>query len=334
MTKITVLGSGSWGTALCNHLAKKFYQLTLWGRDEKVLNEIVNQHKNSKYFPDITLVPGINSSTNLELAVKDADLIVFVLPSYAVREVAAKIKGKIKKNVLIVNTAKGLEKASLKTLSVVIREELGSDQKISVLSGPSFAKEVLLGLPTAVTVASKDIEVAKQAANIFHSESFRVYSSKDITGVEFSGVVKNVLAIASGVVEGMGMGTNSRAALITRGLVEMRRLVVALGGEQDTVIGLSGLGDLLLTATGELSRNYQVGLRLGRGEELGSILKNIGQVAEGVYVAPIIKELAAKNKVEMPIVEQVCAILDGSSSVKDAVKNLLNRSPKLEMGGL
>ncbi len=331
MTKITVLGSGSWGTALCNHLAKKSYPLTLWGRDEKVLNEIVNQRKNSKYFPEITLVAGINVSTNLEIAVKDADLIVFVLPSFAVREVSAKIKGKIKKGALIVNTAKGLEKTSLKTLSKVLKEELGSDQKISVLSGPSFAQEVLLGLPTAVTVAASDIEIAKQVASIFHSESFRVYSSKDITGVEFSGVIKNVLAIASGVIEGMGMGTNSRAALITRGLVEMRRLVVALGGEQETVIGLSGLGDLLLTATGELSRNYQVGLRLGRGEKLEDILKNIGQVAEGVFVAPIIKELAAKNKVEMPIVEQVCAILDGTSSVKDAVKNLLNRSPKIEM---
>lgn len=330
--KICVLGAGSWGTALANHLSKSGFSVSIWGRDESVIAEINSQHKNSKYFPNIKLDPNLQGETLLARATEDAELIVSSVPSPAVRKMGKELAKVFdgKKIPLIINTAKGLEEKSLKQLSVVLTEELGEKTEIAVLSGPSFAREVIEEKITAVTIAGKNLEVAEKAAQYFHQRTFRAYTSDDLAGVEYGGAFKNVIALAVGIVEGYGIGLNGRAALITRGLAELQRLVVALGGKPLTIVGLSGLGDLILTTTGDLSRNRQVGLRLGKGEKLAEILKDLGQVAEGVKTAPKMLAVAEKLKVPVPICEQVNLILENKISVSDAVKALLSRSQKTE----
>ena len=255
---------------------------------------------------------------------------MFAVPSSAVREVAAKLKGQISDTAKLVSAVKGLERESYKPMSEVIADELENSARVSVMAGPMFAVEILRELPTAVTVASKKEERAEEAGRVFHHKNFRVYTSSDIIGVEYGGVFKNVMAIAAGMVDGLEMGYNARAALITRGLAEMKRLVGALGGKSETVSGLSGLGDLLLTATSDLSRNRRVGKALGRGETLEDILENLGQVAEGVKSAEITLALAERYKLEAPITQEVARVLRGECSAKDAAMALISRAPRSE----
>ena len=328
--KVCVLGSGSWGTALANHLARAGREVVLWGRDPKVLEEIAHSQKNTHYLKDIPLSTLLRVEHDLQSAVKDRDAIVFSVPSHSTREVAKAIRPSLQGETRIVSTAKGLEEGSHKRLSVVLNEELQREKQIAVLSGPSFALEVARGLPTAVTIAASSEETLRKISELFHFDNLRIYRSQDMLGVELGGAVKNVIALAAGVVDGMELGLNARAAIITRGLAEMKRLVERLGGSAVTVTGLSGLGDLLLTATGDLSRNRSVGVSLGRGESLQDAVAKLGQVAEGVRVAKQVMGLARENQVEMPIVAEVSALIEGSVTPHQAVKNLLTRGLKEE----
>ena len=328
--KAAVLGCGSWGTALAHHLTRSGKEVTLWGIEAEVIAELSSTHASSRYFAGMALDPRLRATTDLGAALEGARTVVAAVPSFAMRSVAQQLKGKLVPGSLVVSVAKGLEDGTLKRMSEVLSEELHSEAEVAALSGPSFALEVLKGFPTAVTAAAPRIETAQRAAAFFHFDALRVYSSTDIVGVELGGAIKNVIALAVGVVDGVGMGLNARAALITRGLAEMQRLVVSLGGQPMTVAGLSGLGDLLLTATGDLSRNRRVGLRIGRGEELQAILKDIGQVAEGVETAHKVYELAARTGVNMPIVEEVNKILGGKTSVQESVHTLLSRAQTSE----
>ena len=328
--KVAVLGAGSWGTALAHHLSVTGSQTKLWGRDSKKISELSSSRENSSYHRDIVLDSSISFTSSLNDALSSIDMIVLAVPSSGVRNICFSIKSKVSQNCVIVNTAKGVEDNSNKLLSVVVEEELGEKVKYAVLSGPSFAAEVIRGLPTAVTIASSDLSIAKSAADLFHKNSFRVYTSSDVKGVELGGVVKNVIALAAGMVDGQQLGHNARAALITRGVAEIKRLVEALGGKRETVSGLSGLGDLLLTSTGDLSRNRTVGLRLGRGEELTKIVDDIGQVVEGVVNTKRIKELAATIGINMPIVEEVYRVLYENVSVSSTLESLLSREAKEE----
>lgn len=327
---VVVLGSGSWGTAQAHHLRRAGLEVTLWGRDPRAL-EAVQAGFHPRFFGEFRLAAGIRGEPDLERAVAGKNAVVVALPSTAVRPVARAAREAIPQEALVVSTTKGLELQTLLRMSEVLAEEWGRLERISVLSGPSFALEVLRGLPTAVTAAAPTLPAAQRASRLYHHGAMRIYTSTDMVGVELGGVLKNVIALAAGVTDGFGMGQNARAALLTRGLAEIRRLVVALGGQAATVTGLSGLGDLLLTATGDLSRNRQVGLRLGRGEDLEQILADLGQVAEGVLTARSGLELARRHEIEVPLIEETHRILQGEHSVAEAVRNLLARAPKAEM---
>ncbi|HQH26455.1 MAG TPA: NAD(P)H-dependent glycerol-3-phosphate dehydrogenase [Oligoflexia bacterium] len=329
-TKAAVIGCGSWGTALAHHLAVAGCDVVLSGNEPDVLKAVAEKHENAKYFPGEILHPELKTSDDQLVAARGAQLVVFAVPSFAMRSCASVIKRVLEKKACVVSVAKGLESASLKTMSQVLLEELPQGQPVAVLSGPSFALEVLRGLPTAVTVAAHTHDTARKAGKFFHYAYFRVYTSTDVVGVELGGAIKNVIAVAAGVVDGLGMGNNARAALITRGIVEMQRIILACGGDARTVAGLSGLGDLLLTATGDLSRNRRVGLGLGRGEKLSDIVSRLGQVAEAVETTGKALELARRHNIQAPIIEQIDAIIAGRATPGEAVKNLLSREQRAE----
>lgn len=328
--RVAILGAGSWGTAIAHHLVGGNCSVCLWGNEPEVVDEVNVHHKNSRYFPQDLLDSRIVATGDIAASLRDATLVVVAVPSFAVREVVRRARPHLLSNAHIVCVAKGLEDETHQFLSDAIGEESGHPELVSVLSGPSFAVEVLRGQPTAVTVAAKDIAVATVVGRTFHYGTFRVYTNTDIYGVQVGGAVKNVIAVAVGMADGVGIGFNARAALVTRGLAEIKRLAVAAGGDAMTVTGLSGLGDLLLTATGDLSRNRQVGVRLGRGESLSEILKSIGQVAEGVETAPKVLEMAKKYGVELPITAEVVRVLRGESTVQQSVQTLLSRSMRSE----
>ena len=300
--KIALIGRGSWGTALDAVLNFNGNQSTLLGRTR-------NQS-------DLT----------------DIEFLVIAVPSKEMRGLAQELAVELSKGVelTVVSTSKGVEPETGKSMLTVLAEEFGPRFHLATLSGPSFAAEVANRLPTAVTVASRSESVAESVMSIFHNDRLRIYTSTDVIGVELCGVLKNVIALAAGISDGLGMGLNARAALLTRGLVEMSRYVVASGGELRTVNGLSGMGDLILTATGDLSRNRQVGLRLAKSEPLPQILTSLGHVAEAVSVAPTIAAQAKKLGIEMPICEEVAKILTGEVTPEQAIGNLLNRAPKKE----
>ena len=323
--QLTVLGAGSFGTALAHHLAKAGSEVVIWGRELDVLESIASENENKRYFPGYSLAPAIRTSSDIGEAVTGSSLIIFAVPSAAMREVAEELAPHLGEETSVLSTAKGLEAETLCIMSEVLAEVLGNKDRIAVLSGPSFAREVLEGLPTAVVVAGFELEHAKEIASYFHSGNFRVYTSEDVLGAELGGAFKNVIALAAGVVDGLQMGANARAALITRGLNEMKRLVVSLGGKSETVSGLSGLGDLLLTATGDLSRNRRVGLALGQGKKLEQILEELGQVAEGVHSAKQVLALAKEKKVRLPIVQEIVSLLSGKTKPQESAKNLLSR---------
>jgi len=325
---IAVLGAGSWGTALAIQLARNGNDTRLWGHDPGQIASMRELAENRRYLPGHPLPDGLHLYDELSCLDGVQDLLI-VVPSHAFRETLQAIKPRLRDGCRISWATKGLEPDSHKLLHQMVLEELG-ERPMAVISGPTFAREVAEGLPTAVTVASNDEFFAMDLARRLHGANFRAYTSEDITGVEIGGAVKNVLAIAAGIADGLGYGANTRSALITRGLAEMMRLGVALGGKQETFMGLAGLGDLVLTCTDNQSRNRRFGLALGQGKSAEQALVEIDQVVEGIQTANEIHALAGKHRVEMPITEHVFRVLHDGMSAREAVVSLLNRDLKPE----
>jgi glycerol-3-phosphate dehydrogenase (NAD(P)+) len=329
--RATVVGAGAWGTALAFVLAEKGHAVTLWSYEAEVAREIESQRTNP-YLDGVTLPETISATTDLADAVAVAGLIVSVSPAQVVRAVMEVAGPHVPPDALLVSASKGIELGTLERMDQVIGHYVPDPvrERFCVLSGPSFAREVVERRPTAVVVASADEEAARQAQATFQTPWFRVYTNPDVVGVEVAGALKNVIAVAAGVTSGLGYGHNTTAALITRGLAEMARLGVAMGARSATFYGLAGMGDLVLTCTGSLSRNRTVGYRLGQGEPLDEILSTMTAVAEGVKTAEAVYQLASRYGVEMPIAEQVYAIVHEDRSPADAVRTLMLRDPKPE----
>ncbi len=333
--KIVIIGAGSWGTALANLIANnpssKSKEVILYSNVPAEVEDLEKTRENKKCFPGIKLSKNLKFSSELEKHLDDAHMLVFSVPSKAVRQVASGLK--VSSETLLVNTSKGVEPNTLKRMSEVLFEEQGSQERIATLSGPSFAKEVVQNLPTAVCIASSSKETLDKCVDVFHYGNFRVYSSDDLVGVELGGVLKNIIAIAAGMLDGAKMGLNARAGMITRGMLEIQDLCVSMGAKKETVFGLSGLGDLILTATGDLSRNRTLGKRFGQGEKLEDILKSLGQVAEAATSTSEIVKLAKKQNLVLPIIFEVDKVLKGHRSVEESVKSLLSRKQAGEFVG-
>lgn len=329
---IAVLGAGSWGTALAILLARNQQPVVLWARDPAQAARMQAQRCNARYLPDHRFADALAVTSDLQEALTLADGLLLVVPTHSARSTLQQIAPLLRAGTHLAWASKGLEHGSRKLLHQVTAEELGSDRQPAIISGPTFAGEVAAGLPTAVTVASGDAAVADYFASALHGSNFRAYTSRDVTGVELGGAIKNVLAIAAGIADGLGLGANTRAALITRGLSEMMRLGVAAGGRQETFMGLAGLGDLVLTCTDNQSRNRRLGLALGQGREMRQACADIGQVVEGVQTAAEIRQLAREMRIEMPIVEQVWQVLHGGQPAGQAVQALMGREQKAETG--
>jgi glycerol-3-phosphate dehydrogenase (NAD(P)+) len=326
--RIAVLGAGAWGTALAICLADQA-PLRLWTRNPEHAARMAAERVNARYLPEAPLPDGIAVSADLAEAVADADYLIAAVPTAGFRDLVRQLRG-LGTTASLVWLCKGFETGSMKLAHQVLAEEWPEQSRAAVLSGPSFAKEVAHGLPAAVTIAAQDHDFARQAALDLHRPHLRTYSSTDVPGVEIGGAVKNVIAIAAGISDGLGFGLNARAALITRSLAEITRLGIRLGGQPETFMGLSGVGDLILTCTGDLSRNRQVGLRLAAGESLEGILRDLKHVAEGVTTAREVSRLARELGVEMPITDAVYRILTQELPPREAVAALLNRGLKDE----
>lgn len=329
--RFAVLGAGSWGSALAMLLADNGYDVNLWAHHKEHAEAMQQQHSNERYLPGLPFPEKLKVSADLQDVIARSDTILIVVPSHAFRATLVAIKPFIQPQHRIVWGTKGLEPGSQKLLHQQAREELGDSIALAVISGPTFAKEVALKQPGAVTVASRDNDFANDIALALHNDHFRAYTSNDVTGVEIGGAAKNVMAIAAGVADGLGFGANTRAALIARGLNEISRLGVALGGQQETFIGLTGLGDLVLTCTDNQSRNRRFGIAMGKGENKEQAIADIGQVVEGIATAKEVYGLAQQHNVDMPITEQVYKVLYEELSPKEAVHNLFNREPKPEI---
>jgi len=330
--KVGVIGAGSWGTALAKLAAQAGHEVMVWAYEEEVARQIVQGRENEVYLPGVELPP-LYATHALEKVVEAQDLLISVMPSHVVREVWAQAAGSIGGDPVVVSATKGIEQVTLASMVEVLREELPRrlHHRLAALSGPSFAKEVGQGQPTAVVVAARDIQVASQVQHALRTPYFRTYSSTDLTGVEIGGAAKNVMAIAAGMADGLGFGHNSRAAVITRGLAEITRLAVAKGANPMTLAGLSGMGDLVLTCTGHLSRNHKTGVALGKGQTLEEIQAASPMIAEGIRNAASCRALALRMGVEMPVVEMVYDVLySGLSPVKGA-KQLMSRELKNEL---
>ncbi len=332
MAAVTVLGAGSWGTALATHLARIGHEVALWARKPEFAAELSAAGENAVYLPGVRFPPRLKPLASLEEACARSDMVVFVCPSSAIRGMGEATRPILRGTPVVVSAAKGVEQESRLSMSAILGQVLGESHqpRIAVLSGPSFAREVGLGIPTAVTAAATDLAVAEVVQRLFTGEALRVYTSADVIGVEIGGAVKNVIAVAAGVSDGLGFGLNSRAALITRGLAEITRLATRLGAERQTLYGLSGLGDLILTCTGDLSRNRTVGVRLGRGERLADIIASMKEVAEGVKNTRSVRDLARSVGVEMPITEQMYLLLYEDKPPRQVVVDLLSRGLKRE----
>ena len=330
---VCVLGAGAWGTALAIHIAKK-NNVVLWARDSSHVSGMQKSRSNPLYLGDFIFPKNLALENDLEIAIEGAEILISVVPTSGFRSVLNKIQ-KINKNIPIIWANKGLEKGTAKLPHEVAIDELGSlnansERHFGVISGPSFAAELVRTLPTAVTMASINEDLSSMAAKLFHHSNMRVYTSNDVIGVSVGGALKNVIAIASGISDGMGFGNNARAALITRGLTEISRFGVALGAKQETFNGLAGAGDLVLTCTGEYSRNREVGIRLAKGQDLKEILTGLGHVAEGVFTAAEVVGRSKKLGIEMPITQEVFAVIHKRKSPREAVLDLLDRSIKQE----
>jgi len=335
-TKIGVVGGGSWGTTLANLLGRKGFNIDLWVFEAEVIKQIKELRENRIFLPGISLSSKICPSNDLSRVVSGKDLVLIVVPSHFMRETSHEIARYVSKDTIIVSASKGIENKTLLTMSGVLKETLPKipEKHIVALSGPSFAREVASNVPTLVTVASKNKKTASFVQHVFSTPLFRVYTNDDIIGVELGGSVKNVIAIASGMIDGLGFGLNTRAALITRGLTEIRRLGLKLGANPRTFTGLTGVGDLILTCTGKLSRNYTVGKQLGQGKRLQDILSEMRMVAEGIKTAKSVYNLSRKIGVEMPISHEIYHILYEDASPKEALHKLMTRDLKHELDEL
>lgn len=330
--KVAVLGAGSWGTALAMVLADKEYDVNIWSIFPEQVEEINKDHTNLAFLKEVSLPENIIASSHMEEVLEGAKYIIMSVPSSAVREVSQKLKPFLKDDVIIVNTAKGLEPGTLKRISEIISEELdGVEDRLVVLSGPSHAEEVALRMPTAVVVASSNEESAKKVQDLFMNDYFRIYVNTDVIGVEVGAAFKNVIALASGITDGLGLGDNTKAALITRGMAEIERIGVAMGGQPATFAGLSGIGDLVVTATSMHSRNRRAGIAIGRGEDIEDIKKEMGMVIEGVRTAETIIELNKKYKVDTPITNHVYKIIYEGEDPRETVYELMRRDKKREI---
>lgn len=326
-SKVAVLGSGAWGTALGKVLAEKGDDVVIWARREELCTPINEQHENVRYLPGAILPKNLTATSDLAAALHGVNLVVFVVPSHATREVAKLAAKLIPKDVAIVSATKGIEIDSLMLMNEVLEDELTAhrDGQLAFLSGPSFAKELASQHPTAVVIACRNQQTCHAVMKRFHTPYLRLYASEDVHGVECGGALKNVIAIATGAVEGLGYGHNTRAAVITRGLAEVARLAISRGGSPLTLAGLAGMGDLVLTCTGELSRNRTVGVELGKGKKLKEILEALGHVAEGVKTTKSAYELSMKLGVDMPIVREMYAVLYEDKPLPRAAIDLMTR---------
>jgi len=323
--KISILGAGSWGTAIAIHLNRLGHQITLWMRNKNQFKEIVSTRHNRKYL-DADIPQEIFITTDLEEAAENSSVVVIAVPSHAVREISKKLKDVIDKKAIVVNLAKGIETSTLKRMSEVIKEYLSND--VVVLSGPSHAEEVVKQIPTACVLASDDIKTCEAVQDAFMDENFRLYINKDVVGVELGGALKNIIALGAGISDGLGFGDNTKAALMTRGLAEITRLGVALGSDPLTFLGLAGVGDLIVTCTSMLSRNRRAGILIGKGKSLEEALKEIGMVVEGVNTTKSAYKLSQIHKIEMPITKEIYSILFEGKNPYEAVYSLMTRDKK------
>ena len=331
---ISIIGAGSWGTALSVVVAEKGHPVRLWAREPEIVENISKYHKNGVYLPDIQLPGNVTAWSSLADALKDAEIVVFATPSHTIRKMAGEAKSLLKGTERIVTVAKGIEMDTFMTMSQVLSEVLSgviSDDYIGVLSGPSHAEEVSRHMPTTVVSSSNSKQTSVIIQKVFMTPHFRVYVNRDIIGVEVSGAVKNILAIAAGIGDGADFGDNAKAALITRGLAEMRRLGIRLGASQETFAGLTGVGDLIVTCTSRHSRNRNVGYRIGKGEKLKDIVDSMNMVAEGVKTTRSVYTWAQSLNVNMPITEKVHQVLFEDLSPHEAVHQLMTRDPKEEI---
>jgi glycerol-3-phosphate dehydrogenase (NAD(P)+) len=325
-----VIGAGSWGTALAIHLARLGHDVQLWARDPALVVDMRGRQANAVYLPDVNFPDSLHVTDSLPAALTDTRVVVVAVPSHGLRDVLRHAAAHVLPDALVVTATKGLEQDTLLRMSEVIAAELPQTGGIAVLSGPSFAAEVARELPTAIVVASTAASAVERVQAEFRSPTFRLYGSTDVIGVEIGGALKNVIAIAAGVVEGLGLGHNALAALITRGLAEVTRLAVAAGAQRDSLAGLAGLGDLVLTCTGHLSRNRHVGIELARGRSLDEILASTKMIAEGVRTTRVALALGARHGIELPIAAQMSAVLDGTRDPTLAVLELMGRRQRTE----
>jgi glycerol-3-phosphate dehydrogenase (NAD(P)+) len=336
MTTVAVIGAGAWGTALACHAARREHRVRIWALEKEVVEEINSRHRNSPYLPDVPLPESIRAAADVAEVVRGADLVILVPPSQHLRTVSAKVAGAVSAEALVVVATKGIEEGTLALMSQVLAATLPEvhRDRLAFLSGPSFAREVASGLPTDVAVASSGGVAALAVQPLLHSPAFRVYTSHDPVGVQVGGAVKNVIAVASGACDGLGFGANARAALITRGLAEMTRLAVALGADPLTLLGMAGVGDLVLTCTGDLSRNRTLGRKVAEGADPKAFLASNRSVAEGFFTAAAAYELSQRLNVEMPITEAVFQVLHRRLPLQEAVQILVTREGKHELYGI
>ncbi len=328
--RLAVLGAGSWGTALAAQAARNGAATVLWGRDAEAIDAMAATHRNARYLPDLPLPGSLRFTADLAHAVGEADLLLVVTPSHAFTGIVREIAPLRRPGVGVAWATKGFEPGSGRFLHEVAQEAFGNDVPLAVATGPSFAREVAMGLPTALTVHSDDAEFARTVAQVLHGPTFRVYTGNDMLGAELGGAMKNVLAVATGVADGMQLGLNARAGLITRGLNEMLRLNAALGGRAETIMGLAGLGDLVLTCTGDLSRNRRLGLALGQGKSVADAVREIGQVVESVQTADEVMRLANRHDLDLPISAQVQRVVHGDITPEEGLRWLMAREQKPE----
>lgn len=330
--KVSILGAGSWGTALAKVLAENGHNILMWNLHEEVAEEINSNHTNKNYLPNVQLPNNIHATTNLEEAVAFAGILVIVIPTQAIRQLASQLDQLINDSKLIIHASKGLEQGTHKRISTVISEEISAEkrQAIVALSGPSHAEEVAVHDLTSITAASPDLEAAEFVQDLFMNDYFRVYTNKDIIGVELGAAIKNIIAIGAGILVGLGYGDNAMAALVTRGLVEIKRLGVALGAEPDTFDGLSGVGDLIVTCKSPFSRNWQAGKAIGEGKEISAISSDIKQTVEGLSTVIAAYELAELKNIEMPITEAIYQVTVNQIPIREAILNLMRREGKEE----
>lgn len=332
MTKITVFGMGSFGTALANVLAENGHTVLMWGKNEDSVKELNNHHQNKRYLKDVVLDSRIKATSDIKEAANFTDIYLMALPTKAMREVTSEIDSLIDSKKTFIHVAKGIENDTFKRVSEMIEDSISEDHNggIGVLSGPSHAEEVVIKQPTTVAASSKDEKVSKLIQDLFMNDYLRVYTNNDLVGVELGGALKNIIAVASGIVAGMGYGDNAKAALMTRGLAEISRLGEKLGADPMTFLGLGGIGDLIVTCTSTHSRNYTLGFKLGQGQTMDEALNEMNMVVEGIYTTNSVYHLAKQQNVDMPITNALYKVLFEDNPVKDSVKDLMGRDKKSE----